>query len=165
MHVSLILTLTLAVFVVNGVSNRAVGPDTHAPAARSLPLSVETALDRGDVVTAVRATEAAHRRATRDRSWQSLIEVGDAYSRIAGRTERPEAATQKALDSYQAALNSARRAKSLDGVLRAAEAFGQLGDAEHVELSLHIARALAGSDAEAIDDVRAVAGRLSDLSR
>jgi hypothetical protein len=165
MHMSLILTLALTVFVVSGVSNRTVGPDAPAPASRPLPLSIEAALDRGDVVTAVRATEAAHRRAARERSWQSLIEVGNAYSRIADRAEAPEAATKKALDSYQAALNSARRAKSLDGVLRAAEAFGQLGDTENVELSLHIARTLAGSDAEAVDDVRAVAGRLSDLSR
>jgi hypothetical protein len=52
---------------------------------------------------------------------------------------------------------------SLDGVLRAAESFAQLGDVEEVELSLHVARDLAGSDSEAVDDVQAAAGRLSDL--
>jgi hypothetical protein len=94
-----------------------------------------------------------------------LIEVGDAYYRIAGGGGEPEAATQKARDTYQAALHSARRSKSLDGVLRAAEAFGQLGDADQVELSLNIARTLAGADAEAVADVRATAGRLSAVSR
>jgi hypothetical protein len=165
MHVSLILTLTVASLLLNGVSRLGVEPESNLPSSRPLPLSVEAALERGDVQTAVRTTDAAYRRATRDRSWQSLIEVGDAYHRIAGSPTAPEAATKKARDTYQAALHSARRAKSLDGVLRAAEAFGQLGDADQVERSLDIARTLAGSDAEAVDDVRAAAGRLSDLSR
>jgi hypothetical protein len=164
MHVSLILTLTLASLLINGVSRVVVEPDP-VPSGRSLPMSVEAALDQGDVLTAVRTTDAAYQRAARDRSWQSLIEVGDAYYRIAGKAEAPEGATKKAQDTYRAALHSARRAKSLDGVLRAAEAFGQIGDADQVELSLHIARTLAGSDAEAIGDIRAAAGRLGDLAR
>jgi hypothetical protein len=51
----------------------------------------------------------------------------------------------------------------VEGVLRVAEAFAQLGDASEVEWSLRIARELAGSDAEATADVKAAAGRLSDL--
>ena len=165
MYVSLIFTLTLVGLLVTTVTKPAVAPERGAVSVRPLPTSIEAALERGDVLTAVRATEAAHRRATRDRSWQSLIEVGDAYYRIAARAEAPEAAIENARGAYRAALTSARRAKSLDGVLRAAEGFAQVGDADQVELSLRIARTLAGSDPEAIDDVRAAAGRLSDLSR
>ena len=60
-------------------------------------------------------------------------------------------------------MRSARHAGSLEGVLRAAEAFAQLGDVDETQLSLYVARDLAGSDAEAVDDVRAAAERLSDL--
>jgi len=48
-------------------------------------------------------------------------------------------------------------------VLRAAEGFAQLGDAAEVESTLHVARALAGTDPEAIADVKAAAAQLSDL--
>jgi hypothetical protein len=48
-------------------------------------------------------------------------------------------------------------------MLRAAEAFVQLGDRDEVELSLHIARDLAGSDPESVADLKAATARLSDL--
>jgi hypothetical protein len=137
-------------------------PQRGVPSARSLQTSIEAALERGDLSTAVRLTDAAYRRATSDRRWESLIEVGDLYYRIASRTGADEV-SQRALDAYQAALRSARHAGSLEGVLRAAEAFAQLGHVSETELSLYVARDLAGYDAEAIDDVRAAAERLSDL--
>jgi hypothetical protein len=160
---SLLLAPVVVGALVGGVARPVMTPERGAPSARSLQLSVEAALERGDFLTAVRTTEAAHRRATREHQWESLIEVGDAYYRIASRTGTPEATNSRAHDAYQAALQSARRAESLDGVLRVAEAFAQLGNVDEVQLSLHIARDLAGSDAEALDDVRAVAGRLRDL--
>ena len=163
MKVSLVVAPALVGVLIGGVMTPTVTPERGAPSAPSLRVSVEAALEHGDFLTAVRTTEAAQRRATRDRRWESLIEVGDAYYRIASRTGAPEAASQMAHDAYQAALRSARHAESLDGVLRAAEAFAQLGDVDEVELSLHVARDLAGSDAEAVDDVKAAAGRLSDL--
>jgi hypothetical protein len=126
-------------------------------------MSVEAALDHGDFATAVRMTETAHRRAVRERRWDSLLEVGDVYYRIANRTGAPEVVGARARDAYEAALRSARHAESLDGVLRAADGFAQLGDLAGMELSLHVARDLAGSDAEAVDDVRAAAERLGDL--
>ena len=43
----------------------------------------------------------------------------------------------------------ARAQRSLDGVLRAAEGFGALGDRQVVDVSLRIARSIAGGDAEA----------------
>jgi hypothetical protein len=129
-----------------------------APLDRSAP-----SVEHGSILTAIRTTEVAHRRAVRDGRWEALIDVGDAYQRIAGRGGAPGTMSQRAHDAYAAALQSARRAESLDGVLRAAEAFAQLGDAHEVELSLLVARDLAGSDPESVADVRAVAVRLSDL--
>ena len=64
-----------------------------APSASSLQTSVEAALERGDLSTAVRMTEAAHRRAISDRRWESLIEVGDLvlpHREPDGRTRRGE---------------------------------------------------------------------------
>ena len=138
-------------------------PQRNAPPPRSMQISTEATLEHGDVPTAMRAADDARRRASRDGRWEPLIEVGDTYKRIAARAGAPEAAGMRARDAYGAALRSARREESLDGVLRAAEAFAQLGDAAEVELSLRIARELAGSDAEATADVRAAAARLGDL--
>jgi hypothetical protein len=163
MRASLILATALVGALVGGATKPTVPPDRASSSARPLRTSVEASLERGDFVAAFRTTEAAHRRATRERRWDSLMEVGDAYYRIAGRPGAPEAASYRARDAYRAALRSARRAESLDGVLRAAEAFAQFGDGPDVEMSLHVARDLAGSDPEAVDDVKAAEERLSDL--
>jgi hypothetical protein len=163
MKVSWILAPALVGALVGVVTNPTVTPEGGAASARSPQVSVEAALEHGDLLTAFRTTEGAHRRAIRDRRWESLIDVRDAYYRIAGQTGAPHVARQRAHDAYEAALHGARRAESLDGMLRAAESFAQLGDVEEVELSLQVARDLAGSDSEAVDDVQAAAGRLSDL--
>jgi hypothetical protein len=162
MKTSLILGPALVGLLVGGLTTPVMPPQRSAPSASSLQTSVEAALERDDLSTAVRITDAAYRRATSDRRWEALIEVGDLYYRIASRTGA-EAASQRTRDAYQAALRSARHAGSLEGVLRAAEAFAQLGDVDGTELSLYVARDLAGYDAEAVDDVRAAAERLSDL--
>lgn len=160
---SLLLVPVLAGALVGSGATPAVTPERGASSAGSLRMSVEAALERGDHSTALRTTQTAHRRASREGRWEALMEVGDAYYRIADQTGAPEAAGHKAREAYRAAFQGARRAESLDGVLRAAEAFAQLGDAKDVALSLGVARYLAGSDAEAVDDVRAATGRLSDL--
>jgi hypothetical protein len=61
----------------------------------------------------------------------------------------------------RAALARARRERSLDGVLSAAEALAALGDREGVERALRTAEALAGGDPEARADVRATAARIA----
>jgi hypothetical protein len=162
MKVSMVLAPALIAVLVSGTRPTPT-PERGTPSASSVLMLVEEALEHGDFSTALRTADTAHRRAIRDGRWESLIEVGDAYYRIAGRAWPPEAASRRAHDAYEAALRSARRAESLDGVLRAAEAFAQLGDADEVELSLHVARDLAGTDPEAVDDVKAAAERLSDL--
>jgi hypothetical protein len=162
MKVSWIVGPVLVGALAGGVTEP-TGPPRETRSTGSLRVSVDAALDQGDFSTAVRTAEAALRRATRDGRWESLVEVGDAYHRIAVRDGAPEAARDGAREAYQAALRSARRAESLDGVLRVAEAFARLGDVEDVEGILGVARSLAGADAEAIDDVQVATTRLADL--
>jgi len=138
-------------------------PQRTPPSPRSTQVSADGTFEYRDFSAAMRAADAAHRRAARDGRWEPLIEVGDAYSRIAVQAGAPGTAGERARDAYRGALRNARRAESLDGVLRAAEGFAQIGDAAEVELSLQIARALAGSDAEAIADVKGASARLSEL--
>src|SRR3972149_5405313 len=67
----------------------------------------------------------------------------------------------KARETYLAALFRARQDASLDGVLRVAEAFADLGDAAVVQRCLDIARAVAAQarDARGEDRVRVFAER------
>jgi len=159
MKVSVIVAPALIGVLVGGALSPLMSPHGNAPPAGSL----EAVLERGDFPTAMRTAEAVSRRAARDGRWEPLVEAGNAYRRIAERPGAPEAASQRARDAYGAALRNARRGKSVEGVLSVAEAFALLGDASEVEWSLRIARELAGADAEAIADVKAAAGRLSDL--
>src|SRR5262245_902464 len=141
----------VAVLVASGVNP----PATLERAAPSI--------DHRTILADIRTTDAAQRRAVRDGRWEAFIDVGDAYRRIAIRAAESDAMNRRARDAYAAALRSARHAESLDGVLRVADAFAQLGDRDDVELSLHIARGLAGSDPESVADVKAATARLSDL--
>jgi hypothetical protein len=61
----------------------------------------------------------------------------------------------RAREAYMTALLRARRDHSVDGVLRAAVAFGELGDRAVVAQALRIA----GQDPRAREQVRAVADR------
>ena len=65
-----------------------------------------------------------------------------------------KAAEVKARTIYLAALFRARQEASLDGVLRAAEAFAELGDAPVVEQCLKLARPLAAETRDARADRR-----------
>ena len=66
----------------------------------------------------------------------------------------PAGARMNAREAYLSALIRARRDRSVDGALRSAEAFRQLGDRAVVEQSLHIAGQLAAGDEQAQAKVR-----------
>src|SRR5262245_16970564 len=117
MKVSMLAAPALIAVLVGGGLKPPATPERSGPS-----------VEGPNIQTGIRTIEAAHRRAVHDGRWEALIDVGDAYRQIAGRSGKPEAMNQKARDAYGAALRSARHAESLDGVLRAAEAFGQLGD-------------------------------------
>jgi hypothetical protein len=111
--------------------------------ATSLLTAVDAALAVGDVTAAVRAWNEAYGVAIGSRRWESFAEAGDAYLRIARASGSPAAGISRARDLYLSALFRASGAGSLEGVLRVALAFVELGDDEVVTHSLRIARRLA----------------------
>jgi hypothetical protein len=121
------------------------------------------AVEQGELVVADRSLEKAYAAAVASRSWEALLDVGDAQRRLAelgGARTRP-VAEAKGAEAYRAGLARAWQQRAVDGVLRAAEAFDALGDHEAAALGLRMAEALAARDPEAQADVRAVAARLA----
>jgi hypothetical protein len=124
------------------------------------------ALGRGELAVADRSLEKAYAAALASRSWEALLDVGDAQRPLAelgGAPMRP-AAEAKGAEAYRAGLARAWQQHAVDGVLRAAEAFADLGDHEAAALGLRMAEALAARDPEAQADVRAVTARLAHHS-
>ena len=95
--------------------------------------SVDRALGQSDLDGARRAWENAHLAAVESLSWEGLIATGHACLRVGGATGARPAAEATARRAYFAALYRACRENSFDGILRAAEAFDDLGDREVVE--------------------------------
>jgi hypothetical protein len=87
------------------------------------------------------------------RSWEGFIEVGDAYRRIGDVARTRATSAPKARELYLTAFFRARRAGSLDGMLRAAESFAALGDRDVAEQCLHAAERLA-AEAPRESDIR-----------
>jgi hypothetical protein len=115
--------------------------------------AVDAALAAGDVPGALRAWHEAYGAALGGRRWEGFAEAGDAYLRIARASGSPAGGISRARDLYLSALFRASGAGSLDGVLRMASAFVELGDDDVVTHSLRIARRLAGANPD--PDVRA----------
>jgi hypothetical protein len=81
-------------------------------------------------------------------SWEDLIAIGDARLRTGGAAGAGPSAEPAARRVYFAALYRACREESLEGILRAAEAFAELGDGEVVDECLGLAELKAdGEDA------------------
>src|SRR3989475_5454666 len=108
----------------------------------------DDALAAGDVAQAFRHWREGHAVAIASRRWEGLVEAGDLYRRIGARGGFHAAAVARARDCYLTALLRARAERSLDGVLRATEAFVDLGDDAVVERGLDIARHVAARDAD-----------------
>ncbi len=128
--------------------------------------AVDDALARRDLAGATRAWNQAYQAAVASWRWDGMLEVGSASLRIAELSGAHQVAAATARNSYLAALFRARQQDSVDGVLRAAEAFAALGDRDVVEQSLQLARALAAEtrDPQAAARVRAFAARLATHS-
>jgi hypothetical protein len=121
--------------------------DTGTTLATQLT-AVDTALATGDVAAALRAWHEVYSATLGTRRWEGFAEAGDAFLRIARALGSPAQGMARARDLYMSALFRASGAGSLDGVLRLASAFVDLGDDEIVTHALRIARRLAGSDTE-----------------
>jgi hypothetical protein len=106
--------------------------------------AVDAALASGDVAAALRAWHEAYGAMMGSRRWEGFADAGDAYLRITRASGSPPGGLSRARDLYLSALFRASGSGSLDGVLRLASAFVELGDDEVVTHSLRIARRLAG---------------------
>lgn len=133
--------------------------------------SLDDAIERGDLFGVKERWREAHAAAVSSRQWEALIAVGDAYRRLGHATAAEREAHVEARDAYVGALLRARQTESLDGVLRAAQAFAELGDRDVVEQCLHVARGLArrAGDPEAQHRVKLFsdrwAGRTLEVER
>jgi hypothetical protein len=128
-------------------------PRAVAPRIWTTPLArVQEALDRGDDLGALSWWQEARAAALRSGQWEGMVEVGDAARRF------PQGAGH-ARQAYLTALFRARQQRSLDGVLRAASAFGELGDHEVLGQALRMAQHEAGLDPRAHERIRSVAER------
>ena len=118
---------------------------------------VEAALASHDVRTAHEAVREvvrdAHATSLRTHAWAPLLQAGDAQQRVEQASGFPALGKERARVAYLAALFHAREARSLDGVLQAAAAFANLGDADVVTQALVVARELAGRDPSARERV------------
>jgi hypothetical protein len=139
-------------------------PDTAPLVESSVHLQIaDEELNRGNAATAQLHLRAAYAAALRVPGWESLVEVGDGFRRLAGVGDARTEAAEHARAAYLAALVRARHARSVDGVLRAGDGFGALGDGEVVRQCIVIARRVAdrGGDAVALGRVRAFTERWS----
>jgi len=119
---------------------------------------VDKELEHGHVDVAVRVWHDAYGAALASRSWESMIAVGDAFLAIGRASGAPGGARMNARDAYVTALIRARREGSVDGALRSAEAFRQLGDRVLAEQCLHVAAQLAAGNDHAQQRVREARG-------
>ncbi len=141
--------------------NPAVG-DPLAPWTTHVQ-KVDEALAERDASAAAQAWHEAYMNALGSRRWEGMIEVGDAYLRVGQLSASRQAVEAKARHLYLAALFRARAQDSLDGILRAAEAFADLGDREVATQCIRIADDLSARDRDpqARERVRAFTDRLT----
>jgi hypothetical protein len=115
-------------------------------ASATSPLAaIDTALAAGDVAAALHAWQEAYGGTLGSPRWEGVADAGDAYLRIARASGSPAGDIARARELYLSALFQASGAGSLDGVLRLALAFIDLGDDEIVTHSLRMARRLAAA--------------------
>jgi hypothetical protein len=130
------------------------------PVSWTTPLErSDEALRDGDVAQALTWWREANVVALRSRQWEGMIEVGDAARRLGVGAGLRRDGDALARNAYMTALLRARRQGSLDGMLRAAVGFGELGDREVVAHVVRLAERRTGGDRRAHDQVRAVADR------
>src|SRR5262245_47168695 len=123
------------------VSDRALASEAWI-AWKARLQQMDGAMVRNDFAAAEGLWREAYEAALRSRHWEGMVAVGDAYRRLGERAGFGKAADAKARETYLAALFRARGEGSVEGVLRAAQGFVDLGDLEVVEQCLVVARSV-----------------------
>jgi hypothetical protein len=125
--------------------NRPVGlsvakGETVIPEPWAVPVrTMDRALTAGDLSAAERAWHEAYVAALGARRWEGMLAVGDAALRLGEVIRGPRVAVTQAREAYLGALFRARDRRSLDGVLRTAEAFDRMGDVELADRARSVA--------------------------
>ena len=140
--VSMLVMTILALLGVEYLADRVVAADPDV--AWQVQLArVDAALARNDPAGAEMLWGEAYVAAIRSRHWEGMVAVGDTYRRLGERGGFRGLADAKAREAYLAALFRARRRGSLEGVLRTAQGFAELGDQEVVEQCIRVAWSVA----------------------
>lgn len=157
----MVSTVAVVLLVLGLKAPASIVPETVAPAQDwRRPLAVASAaLAAGDVGGATAPWREARRRALAAHAWEGLLEVGAAYRRLGDAGGFAHEATATARELFLAAMFRARNQRSLEGVLRAADAFAGLGDRDVVAVALRVAENLVGADEAAGARVQAAARR------
>ncbi len=146
---------TLAAGPVPGVAEVAPWADDLA--------ALDASLARQDVGAAARRWQAGYAAALASGRWEGLVAMGDAARRLGAASGARQLGDERSRAVYLVALFRARQQGVLDGVLRAAAAFADLGDREVAAQSLRIASELTArsGEPEAEARVRALSGQLA----
>lgn len=148
--------IVVALVVVEALLARAMAEEPTKPWAVYIA-KIDEALGRRDISTAVFVWSDAYSVALGSRHWEGMLDVGDAYLRIGDASGFRKAYESKARRIYLTALFRARAQRSVDGVLRVAQAFAMLGDRDVVNQCIRVARSLAESDGDAESRARVLA--------
>jgi hypothetical protein len=140
--VSMLAVTILALLGVEFLADHVAGADPDV--AWQVQLArVETALARNDLAGAELLWREAYVAAINSRHWEGMVAAGDIYRRLGELGGFRKLSDAKAREAYLAALFRARNRGSLEGVLRAAQGFAELGDQEVVEQCIRVARSVA----------------------
>jgi hypothetical protein len=141
-------------------------PSSPSPAWVARLRALDAAITAGDVARAARAWPDAWGGALGSRRWEALLAAGDLALRAGELDGAKSRAQSRAREAYQAALFRAHGERSVQGVLRAAEAMIAMGDRDMPEGALRMARRLAAAtgDAAALNEVELASRRLAEGS-
>jgi hypothetical protein len=140
--VSMLAVTILALLGVEFLADHVSGADQDVAWQAQLA-RVETALARNDLAGAELLWGEAYVAAIKSRHWEGMVAAGDIYRRLGELGGFRKVSDAKAREAYLAALIRARNRGSLEGVLRAAQGFAELGDQEVVEQCIRVARSVA----------------------
>jgi len=161
----LVLTI-LALLGVEFLADNVLGADPEVAWQAQLE-RVEAALARNDLAGAEMLWSEAYVAAIKSRHWEGMVAAGDIYRRLGELGGFRKISDAKAREAYLAALFRARSRGSLEGVLRAAQGFAELGDQEVVDQCIRVARSVAARswNPRAEELVRIFAERWDALAR
>ena len=130
--------------------------------------AMDQALADGDPGDSIRAWRQAYSTALGHPGWLGLLVVATASLRLAAFPSLARNAQERAREGYWLVFFRARQQRSLEGVLRAADAFAELGDLTTAEQCRRVAEALTTTrcgDSSDAERVALSAARLKERSR